>query len=58
MKNSGLAKLISSGNVFSICTSQFHPPKKWPQSPEAGTTCIKDGFEEMEHEFPFWNIPS
>ena len=26
MKNSGLAN-FHPGNVFSICTSQFHPPK-------------------------------
>ena len=35
---------------FTICTNQFHLPKKRPRRSETG---IKDGFEGMEHEFPF-----
>ena len=35
-------------NFVQISTNQFHLPKKRPRKPETG---IKDGFEEMEHEY-------
>ena len=37
------------GIAFTIATNKFHLPKKRPRRPEPG---IKDGFEEMELEFP------
>ena len=47
---------ISSGIAFTIGANQFHFPKKRPQNPVTG---IKDGVEEMEHEFSsVRNIPS
>ena len=33
-----------------VFTNQFQLPKKRPRRPQ---TSIKDGVEEMEHEFPF-----
>ena len=39
------------GIAFTICTNQFHYfTGKRPRRPETG---IKDGFEKMEHKFPF-----
>ena len=38
------------GIAVTICTNRFNLPKKRPRRPEPG---IKDGFEEMDHEFPF-----
>ena len=37
------------GIAFIICRNQFHLPKKKPRT----ETGVKDGFEEIEHEFPF-----
>ena len=36
--------------AFTICTDQFHFGEKGPRKPE---TVIKDGYEEIEHKFPF-----
>ena len=38
------------GIAVTICTNRLNLPKKRPRRPEPG---IKDGFEEMDHEFPF-----
>ena len=50
---------ISSRNRIYVPFEQISSitPEKRPQRPETG---IKDGFEEIEHQFPFlvWNIPS
>ena len=39
--------------AFAIFSNQFHFPKKRSRRPETG---IKDGFEEMGHEFPFGKL--
>ena len=49
MVNKRIAK-FRPGIAFTICTKQFLFPKK--NNRERPETGIKDGFEEMEHEFP------
>ena len=41
------------GIAFTICTNQFHLPKNDREGLKRPKTGLKDGFEEMEHEFPF-----
>ena len=36
--------------AFTICTNQFHLPENDSEGLKTG---IKDGFEKMDHEFPF-----
>ena len=43
---SSLPGKFCPGISFTICTNQFNVPKNDREG-------IKDGFEEMDHEFPF-----
>ena len=60
-QNSGLVNFVPESRLpfflqanlaVTICINQFHLPKnsRRPRKPENG---IKNGFEEMEQEFPF-----
>ena len=56
MKNSGLANFIPEMCLAFAQISSIH--QKMASKSWSCYYIIKDGFEEMEREFTFWNIPS